>query len=364
MAYDLPVKTSQLQSSDQNTIKELIRIYQEAYKTDKSIQLKYIMPQLIERMSETIALRVKQPGCEFIVATTEDSSQIVGWLALAFKREQHQQLSEEHVLFTQYVLLPDIVAKGKNEGVGMDEMKATAHKLLGDFKDAREKRLPGRHCILSALVVDPEYQKRGVGSALLAKAINVSEAFSFPIWVQAPEIHQNFFKNHLFEVDGEYRLDLSELVSTPDDNGKGKGKGKAESTLGIYAWKFMVRREPLQPAVRAFRSSVVFAEQEVGQFQEDARFAEQEADKWKEEVLYRKKKERARISKASAEQKASPRPTDSLLQGNTQAASGEGLVARNDADEGPSTPLLAQANSRSDLGALANERAAKEVMYS
>ena len=361
MAHDLPVKSSQLKSSDPETIKELIRIYQEAYKADKSVQLKYIVPQLIERMSETIALRVKHPGCEFIVATTEDSSQIVGWLALAFKLEQHKQLSEEHVLFAQYALLPDIVAKGKNEGVGTDEMKATAHKLLGDFKDAREKLLPGRHCIVSALVVDPEYQNRGVGSALLVKAINVSEAFSFPIWVQAPEIHQNFFQNHLFEVAGEYRLDLRELASKPDDNGK--GKGKAESTLGKYAWKFMVRREPLQQAVRAFKSSVVFAEQEVELFREDARFAEQEADKWKEEVLYRKKKERARIAKASAEQKASSGPTDSLLRDSTQAASGEGLVARDDADEGPSTPLLAQANPSSDPRALAKERAAKEVMY-
>ena len=102
MAGELAFKAFVLKAPDQDTIKQMIHIYQEAYKNDKTVQLKYILPNLIDRMAETIALRLKQPEWEFIVARTESTNHIVGWIALAFKLEKHRQISEGQKLRYRY----------------------------------------------------------------------------------------------------------------------------------------------------------------------------------------------------------------------------------------------------------------------
>ena len=328
MAQETGVKTSLLKAPEEGTIKDMIQVYQEAYKNDKSVQLKLTLPNLIEKWAKTIALRLTQPECEFIVARTKSTNQIVGWLALAFKLEVHKRISEEHVLYTQYALLPDIVSKANDAGIDTVEMKSMAHHLFRDFKEARERQLPDKHCIISTLVVDPEHQNTGVASALLSKAISRSEAFSFPMWVPAPEAYRSLFEKHDFEEAGEYHLDLNEYVPMLDH----KGKATAAPNLDRYAWKFMMRKEPLEKAIRAYESSKVFAEEEAERRVEGRRLG--------------KVKEQKTIPKASGKDKATPRSADLLLGGDIQTASGKGLVARDDAEAGPSTPLLTKSKSK------------------
>ena len=332
MASELPIKTSKLMAPDRDSIKEMIHIYQEAYKHDQTIQLQYILPSLIERMAEIISDRCTKPECEFIVARTEPSNRIIGWTALAFKLKKNKQISEEHVLLTQYALLPDIAAKCKNEGIGTAQLKTLSHKVLSDFKSARENQLPDKHCIISTLVVDPSYQRKGVASALLSKAITRTEVFSFPIWVQAPSAQQTLISKHDFEEVSEYRIDLNEHVPEPDN----KGKTKAASSLGAYAWKFMIRQKPLEKALKAYKSSKVYAEEE-----EERRVDERRRHKRLTEG------EQSQGAKASAKKSGAPKPEDLLLGGNVQtAAGGESLVARDDEEEaGPSTPLLKKFDS-------------------
>ena len=336
MAGELRIKTSKLMEPDKDSIKEMIHIYQEAYKHDQTFQLKHILPHLIEQMAELISRRCTKPECEFIVARTEPSNRIIGWIALAFKLAENKQISEEHVLLAQYALLPDIVAKCKKEGIGTAQLKNLSHKVLSDFKSAREKQLPDEHCIISTLVVDPSYQRKGVASALLSKTITRSEVFCFPIWVQAPSTHQTLFSSHDFESISEYQIDLNEHVPSPDN----KGKNKAASTLGTYAWTFMLRQKPLEKALKAYKSSKIYIEEE-----EERRVNERrQLKKLKEQE--KKKPE----SKASAKKTSAPKPEDLLLGGDVQRAGdgGEGLVARDDDEEaGPSTPLLKKVQSKS-----------------
>lgn len=353
MANKLTVNASQLKKPDQEIINEMIRIYQEAYKNDECVQLKHAVPDFMELMAETIASRVKKPECEFIVAKTESSNQVVGWLALAFKLEGNRDLSEEHLLLAQYALLPDIVSKGKSQGIGTDEMKTLAHSMFKEFKDAREKQLPDKHCILSTLVVDPEYQNKGVASALLSKAITLSEVFSFPIWVQAPEACQGLFERHLFEEAGEYRLDLNDFVPKSE----GKGKAKAVPSLGKYVWKYMVRKEPLDQANRAYKSSKVFAEIEAGQTEEET-----SVGKGKEPALG--KRMLARIRTVFGNDDKEPALKEKLLAKDKQSANEEEGVASSLGEVGPSTPLLADSRSKVDQKLDAKKKAVSDVLTS
>lgn len=351
MANKLTVNASQLKKPDQEIINEMIRIYQEAYKNDECVQLKHVVPEFMELMAETIASRVKKPECEFIVAKTESSNQVVGWLALAFKLEENRELSEEHVLLAQYALLPDIVSKAKSQGINIDEMRTLAHSILKEFKDAREKQLPDKHCILSTLVVDPEYQNKGVASALLSKAISLSEVFSFPIWVQIPEACQGLFERHLFEDAGEYRLDLNDFVPRPD----GKGKAQAASVLGKYVWKYMVRKEPLDQVIQAYRSSKVFAEIEADQGVEDKGLGKDEEPAYAKRML-------ARVWKVFGGDDTEPVLKKHLLGKDKQSASGESVVDSSLAEVGPSTPLLAKSGSTVNPKVGSRKKAVSDVM--
>ena len=314
----------------------MMHIYQEAYKHDQTIQLQHVLPSLIERMTQLISSRCTKPECEFIVARTATSNQIIGWIALTFQLKKTKQISEEHVLMTQYALLPDIVAKCKKEGLDTAQLKTLSHKVLSDFKSAREKQLPDHHCIINTLVVDPTYQRTGVASALLSKAITRSEVFAFPIWVPAPSPHQPLFTNHDFESITEYRIDLNEHIPEPESSNK--GKKKAASTPRTYTWTFMLRQKPLENALKAYKSSKVYLEEE-GELRGDTR----------RRLKKLEKKEEGKKKKAGSEASSgAPKAGDLLLGGDVQTAAGEaGLVASDDEEDeaGPSTPLLGKAES-------------------
>ena len=340
MTSELPIKTSKLKVPDKDSIKEMMHVYQEAYKHDPTMQLQYVLPSLIERMAETISSRCTKPECEFIVARTETSNQIIGWIALTFKLSKTKQISEEHVLMTQYALLPDLVAKCKKEGIDTAQLKTLSHQVMSDFKSAREKQVEGKHCIINALVVDPTYQRKGVASALLSKAITRSEVFAFPIWVQAPSAHQTLFSNHDFEEISQYRIDLNEHIPEPVD----KGKNKAVSTLSTYTWTFMLRQKTLDQALQAYKSSKVYLEEE-----EEHRVDTRRRLKQLEQKEKAKKKPGSDASAKKKKKSGAPKPEDLLLGGDVETADGgEGMVAGDDDDEeaGPSTPLLKKAEAK------------------
>lgn len=344
----------------------MIRIYQEAYTNDECFHLdpKHIIPDLMERMIETIAIRAQKPECEFIIATNEVSTRVVGWLALAFKHDKRKNLSEEHVLLSQYALLPDIAAKAMSQGIGTDEIKTAAHTVFRELKEARQKQLPGKHCIISTLVVDQKFQRKGVASALLSKAIAGCEVFAYPIWVQVPAAYSALFEIHLFDEVGEYEIDLDTFAKTG-----GKGKKTAVPAIGKYSWKFMLRKEPLNQAIRAFQLSKVFEELEAERVESKSVNSELvEADQRAKGRWFWKGKERAnadqkakdkrvgkieepahgwRGSEANAEEEeAEINSTRPLLGAEEQSASAESLYAQSHPEAGPSTPLLVELSSK------------------
>ena len=328
MVQETGIQVSPFKAADRETIKEMIRIYQEAYKNDKSVQLRYTLPNLLEKMAKTITLHLNQPVYDFLVARTESSNHVVGWLSLAYKSKEYEQISEEHALLAQYALVPDIVEKGRKVGIGKVEMKDIAQNVFRDFKEAREKQLPDRHCLISTIVVDPEHKNKGVASTLLSKAISRCEDYySIPMWVQAPESCQSLFANQDFEEVCEYRLDLNEYVPMLDT----KRKAAGPPALGRYSWMFMMRKEPLEKYMREYAASQVFAEEE----------AKRRVDERRWKVI-----EQRSSSQASGKDKAAPRLPDSVLVKDVQTARGERLVARDDAEAGPSTPLPTKSSTK------------------
>ena len=358
MATDLPIKITQLRASEKDAIEDMIHIYQKAYQNDKAVQLnlKHIMSDFMDQMAKTIAKHAKQPECEYFVAREGKDNNIVGWLALALKITDDKKLSEEHVLLLQYALLPDIVVKAKSHGIDTDVMKGLANSLLKEFKESREKQLSNNHCILSTLVVDPQYQNKGVATALLSKAIHFAEIFSLPIWVQAPEACQKLFERHSFDEVGEYRLDLNEHVP----KAVGKAKTNKLSPLGKYVFKYMVRQGPLESAVEAYKSSKVFAE-----YEEEIR-----AERLEKERLEGKKKQAreqsilGRISRMFTGAEAESEMTGPLLGEEGQSTSGEILVAPSHAEAGPSTPLRAGSRSKGGQKFTSKGKAARSAVSS
>ena len=110
----------------------------------------------------------------------------------------------------------------------------------------------------------------------------------------------------------------------------------------------MLRKEPLEKALKAYKSSTVFAEEE------------------EERRRLKKLKEQEKLgSKSSAKGKTVPKASDLLLGGDVQTAMGEDQGAREDGEEaGPSTPLLKKSKKKAkkiDLRVQAVKNAAKEA---
>ena len=107
--------------------------------------------------------------------------------------------------------------------------------------------------------------------------------------------------------------------------GADKGEEQAVSNISAYTWNFMLRREPLENALKACRSSKVFAEE-----------VEEELERKRDERHLKRENEGSMGSKTtttSAKKKAIPNPAGVLMGGETQIARGDGLVARDDDEE-------------------------------
>ena len=259
------IPTTQLQDPSPETIEAMITIYRDGLVHDPTTHLTHINPPYLDLLASLLTTRIRSPSFLFLLAHNPSTQHPTGWLSLALQHTHKQTLSETHLLQTQYLLLPDLATKAQKRGIPLKQLTDLAQSTLQAFKTERETHLPEKHSLLTALVVAPGEQNTGVASALLTHAIRLTEVFVYPIWVPAPSGCAGLFAKYGFEEVGGHVVDLEALIPTEEGKGKdkGKGKGKADDApveLGRREWKFMLRSEPLQPALRVYSASKVCAE--------------------------------------------------------------------------------------------------------
>lgn len=111
-----------------------------------------------------------------------------------------------------------------------------------DIQDWVDNQIPkDKPCIfINGLIVSPEYQSRGVGSALLQYGNDIADKLNLSIWVHSSHQAYEAYKKAGFEVVRVLDLDLDEYAPRPpreDEMVMEKGSGK----WGKYIIRYMQR---------------------------------------------------------------------------------------------------------------------------
>lgn len=112
-------------------------------------------------------------------------------------------------------------------------LKAEAAEVMDIFRDRRREEQREAHLHLLFMMVDPAFQRRGLGGMLMGWGDRVADGLGFSCWVEGSEMGRGLYERHGFVVmNGGERW----VMKT---RGEGEGKGGDGEVVGTW----VMRRE-------------------------------------------------------------------------------------------------------------------------
>ncbi|KAK2743764.1 hypothetical protein FQN57_004701 [Myotisia sp. PD_48] len=103
------------------------------------------------------------------------------------------------------------------------EERQVAVAMLHDVLDRGQRFIKGPHIQLFILFVEPEHQKKGIGSMLLQWGIDLANHMMLPLWVEASTAARSLYMSHGFKeqvkskiVMGTWDIEYSILKRDPN----------------------------------------------------------------------------------------------------------------------------------------------------
>ncbi|KAI1274853.1 acyl-CoA N-acyltransferase [Xylaria sp. FL0933] len=96
--------------------------------------------------------------------------------------------------------------------------------------------------IVLGLIVAPDHQGRGIGSALLRHGNAIADERSVPIWVHSSHQAYNLYRKGGFETRRELRIDLDEYAPRPPRDDEPTMAGDHDGRWGEYVIRYMERK--------------------------------------------------------------------------------------------------------------------------
>ena len=225
-----------------------------SFESDRHTQLKALSPtnpyNHEEGMKQGLAYWLgSSPGSiETTVAIDNSTQEFLGWVAWGFRGfnspEADAQLKEEIEKLSEDDASRPAEAGSENEHVeNASSISASAREKLenqtGSDMTAWMKRLmpPGTKCMyICSIVVHPDHQGRGVGSALIREGTDRADKEGVFCWVHASEAGAPMFERCGFLEVGRLELDLdrwnTEAVIPPEG---------PDAKWGTYVFRYMRR---------------------------------------------------------------------------------------------------------------------------
>ncbi|RDW88709.1 hypothetical protein BP6252_00741 [Coleophoma cylindrospora] len=254
----LPFKLSLATTAD---IPLLARISDSAFKQDTHTQLKAIAGknpnpnEHIDMMTSVLSSWMSRPPerCQVVKAELdadagESEQRAIGWACWATATAE--PASETSTAATVPVK-PAREEIGRYDGSSgtpkLEQLSAITGKSLQGWQEYLSPWPgSGEKCmVLVAIVIAPEYQRQGVGSALIGWGTKKADEMGVTSWVSSSDAGWRAFKGKGFEVMGELRVDLDEFAEDGSRN-----PDAVDGKWGMYVWRAMRRASVKEIDVR------------------------------------------------------------------------------------------------------------------
>ncbi|KAH8672673.1 hypothetical protein BGZ60DRAFT_405359 [Tricladium varicosporioides] len=232
-----------LRSANASLVPQLAQISSLAFATDSHTLLKRLSTGTdhAEDMAPVLEMWISRPRerCQIITALIENEKgerEVVGWACWAFRGfdgpffvSEKTIGEEERKVSEAAILLP--TERGKGKAKEEERKNPEGIQRLGEITNRSmmewsTKLSPegSKNMILCAITVNPLFQGKGVGKALISWGLEIADCEGVYTWVHASDAGWRAFEKRGFKEAGRLEVDLDEYsggVRNPlDEDGK------------------------------------------------------------------------------------------------------------------------------------------------
>jgi len=233
--------------ANQEDVPSMGKLFGLAFASDSHTQVKLLakpMSEMVNEMNAALTSWLDKPErCLVIKAVEKSTNRIVGWVCWAHHGAENtvsaaSQVEEREQVDGSEASNPSENQQSDSNNNNTEEEKDSLRQMErqtdGDMERWMQKIMPiGTRCmILACLVVDPAFQSRGIGSALIQKGIERADKEGIFSWVHASEAGHYAFSKEGFQVKETFELDLDEYAPLPREE---------DESWGTYTFRYMIR---------------------------------------------------------------------------------------------------------------------------
>ncbi|KAL6814527.1 acyl-CoA N-acyltransferase [Trichoderma sp. SZMC 28015] len=196
---------------------------------------------------QATARAIQKPENVYLVAVDEESNKVVGFVRYVVEEEKKEEQQEEEAA---------VVSEG--EEAGPPSLFGVKEHLKGLWEEFNEKQVAmdgcyekaadgKRHIYVNHLMIDPDYQRKGIGGKLLAAVLARSDEEKVPTFLMSSAESRGLYGKMGFEILGTWRVDNGDWAGRVVELERGLGiigrEGLEEEFRGVGEVEdVMVRR--------------------------------------------------------------------------------------------------------------------------
>jgi GNAT superfamily N-acetyltransferase len=231
-------------------VNALAKIGADSFANDRHTLVKQLGKRplnLEESGKESLRLNLKSEKFVYQKAVDDATGEPIGLIGLYFRGVEPNRIPwtspGEPNLVVESALQPGKNKRECSQHGPADEDDTDVVSRLNALEDADLRRwsellMPeGTKCIvLVAFSVTPEFQSRGVGSALLKWSTDVADRLDVFMWVHSSEAAWKMYEKHGFETVGKFEVDLDDWAPASPSGAK-----EQNPIWGHYVCRYMKR---------------------------------------------------------------------------------------------------------------------------
>lgn len=238
----------------------LAKLSAESFKNDSHTEMKDLgtVPYDLEkRTAESFPGQLENPKLVVLKAEENITKAIMGFCIWAFRGFEPEEIPVIGDAPPKKTPGPSASGSGPSESENQEDMREESIKRLeaqtNEYMSTWMEDImpPGTKClIVVGLCVSPEYQRCGVGSALLKWGIDIVDSKGVFAWVSSSDGAKDAYAKAGFEVARSLTLNLDTYAPKPAPVDRYK-----DGKWGDYTWwKMVYKSEAFKAARRPIRS--------------------------------------------------------------------------------------------------------------